>query len=327
MLKHITIYLCHNALGVSLGLPDVFSVASQAQKKLTGQQMSLELATSNGGPVVTYGGITVAADKAIAEIDDTQLLIMPPLGGELTEDFLDQHLALYEKLRRWHARGVQIVAGGSANFLLAEAGLLDDRMSTANRFTRHKFTQRYPRVDVRVDRLITESEGIYTCTGMQAFEQVMSFQIAQLSSQTVSNIVDNTFASPAVKDSVEHSLSSHQSLHQDEPILKVQHWIELHFAELISLELLADRANMSLRTLKRRFKIATGDAPLRYIQKLRVQQGKEYLKHTKRNVAQISRLVGYEDAGHFNRLFRREYQLTPDQWRQQQNKNRVATAF
>ena len=318
MLEHTTIYLCNDILGVSLGLPDIFSVASRAQKKLKGRTMELELATSDGNAIRTLGGISVSADKSISDIDNTQLLILPPISGKLNKGFLAEHTSLYTKLRDWHARGIPIVATGATNFLLAEAGLLDNRMSTANKMTRQQFIKQYPKVDVRVDRSITESDGIYTCTGIDAFEHVISFLIAQLSSQAVLDIVDNTFAGPDKINSAENLLTANFSIHQDEPILKLQRWIELHFAERISLEILAVRANMSIRTLKRRFKFATGEAPLRYIQRLRIEQGREYIKHTDRHIAEISRLVGYEDAGHFNRLFKREYQLNPDQWRKAQ---------
>jgi len=320
MLDHVTLYFCNNTLGTSLGLPDFFLIASQLQENFLGHGITVELATTDGKPFTTYGGVKVAVDKAIGNIDKTGLLILAAIGGSISNSFLTEHESLYSKLRDWHAEGTPIMATGSANFLLAQAGLLDRRMTTANKHTHNQFSNRYPTVEICRDRSITESEGIYTCTGLDPSSYLLLFLLSQLSSEAVSKNIENIFSTePGKKNAALNLNAAQDSIRQDESIIRIQQWLELHFSEAISLELLASNANMSLRTLKRRFKEATTIAPLRYVQKLRMQQAREYLKHTHKSIAEIARLVGYEDPGHFSRLFKREYVQSPGQWRQEQS--------
>jgi transcriptional regulator GlxA family with amidase domain len=205
---------------------------------------------------------------------------------------------------------------GGGNLFLADAGLLHNRMFTANNFSRDKFKQRYSNVEVHSERSIVESDGIYTCIGNQASRYVLYYLLAQLSSEAIAKNTENTFtAELSMQAFTEGLLSDPSEAHQDEEIWRIQQWVQLHFAESISLDNLAAKANMSLRTFKRRFKQATSLAPLHYLQNLRVEQGKEFLKHTNKNVGEISRLVGYEDTGHFIRLFKRSYDKSPQQWR------------
>jgi len=177
MLDHVTLYFSNKTLGTSLGLPDFFFIASQLQEKFLGHGITVELATADGKPFTTYGGVSVAVDKAIANIDRTGLLILAAVGGSISESFLTNHESLYFKLRDWHAEGTPIMATGSANFLLAQAGLLDRRMTTANKHTQDQFSNRYPTVEVCRDRSITESEGIYTCTGLDASPRLLPASI------------------------------------------------------------------------------------------------------------------------------------------------------
>jgi len=323
MIDHVTLYFCNKTLGASLGLPDFFFIASQLQQNFLGHGITVELATADGKPFTTYGGVSVAVDKAIANIDKTGLLILAAIGGAISDGFLTDHESLYPKLRDWHAEGIPIMATGSANFLLAQAGLLDRRMTTANKHTQSQFAKRYPTVEICRDRSITESEGIYTCTGMDSSSYLLLFLLSQLSSEAVSKNIENIFSTePGKKNAALNLIANQDSSRQDESIARIQQWLELHFSESISLELLASNANMSLRTLKRRFKEATTVAPLRYIQKLRMQQAREYLKHTDKNIAEIARLVGYEDAGHFSRLFKREHAQSPGQWRKKRERKK-----
>ena len=78
---------------------------------------------------------------------------------------------------------------------------------------------------------------------------------------------------------------------------------------------MATRINMTERTFKRRFKEATGETPLGYIQQLRIEQGKELLKHSDKSVEEIAWAVGYQDSGHFNRLFKRTFGMNISRWR------------
>ena len=321
-LKHVTLYACDQALGLSLGLTqDVWAFAAMLQHKATGEAMQVQLVTADGGPIASFGGMEVKADAAIEDIDQTDLVILHAIWGE-PAPILAKQQALYPKLNAWHQAGVPIMAATTGAYLLAEAGLLDGRMCTTHWHKHDELQRLYPRVQVHKERFITASGGLYCSAGMNAGMELIVHLLAQLCSPSIAQKVEDAFLADFRRGYSSQSISQalhlhHQHFHQDDAILDVQQWMEIHFAEALTVEQLATKASMSLRTFKRRFKDATGEAPLQYLQQLRVEQGKDLLKHTRLSVAQIAWDVGYEDAGHFGRLFKRENGVTPAQWRKQ----------
>ncbi|GAC34962.1 GlxA family transcriptional regulator [Paraglaciecola polaris] len=317
MLKHVTLFASENAMGLSLGLThDVLAFASVLQQRLLGQPIRISLVTVDGKPTSTFSGLAITPDCSLDEVHDTDLVILHSIWGEV-DSILVKQAALYPRLRTWHEQGKPIMAAATGAYFLAEAGLLDDRISTTHWHKQADFAKRYPKVDVRPERFITATGGLYCSAGMNAAMESMVYLISRLSCPQVGEAVEHAFLVDFRSGySGEFTSMGHQTYHQDDAILSIQQWLEIHFMDSITIEELASKANMSARTFKRRFKDATGETPLGYIQQLRVEQGKEYLKHSDKSVEEISWSVGYQDAGHFNRLFKRTYGKNASSWRQ-----------
>lgn len=319
MLKHVTLYACENAMGLSLGLTqDVFAFASQLQEKLLGQAIEISLVTVDGKAISSFSGLSVAPDCALHEISHTDLVILHGIWGDMHPRIIEQE-PLYPRLIEWHDKGIPIMAATTGSYFLAEAGLLDDRICTTHWHKQKHFAQQYPAIDVRPDRFITATGELYCSAGMNAAMEIMTYLLSRLSCKEVGDAVENTFLVDFKRNYIgEFASIGKQTYHQDDAILAIQQWLEIHFVETLTIEQLADKTNMSARTFKRRFKEATGESPLTYIQQLRIEQGKEYLKHSDMSVNEIAWKVGYQDPGHFNRLFKRQYSLSAAAWRQQQ---------
>jgi len=319
-IKHVTLYACNNAMGLSLGLTqDVFAFASLLQTKLLDCAIDISVVTLDGEAISSFSGLTVQADCALAEVPRTDLVILHGIWGELDE-LLKQQQPLFAQLREWHSLGVPIMAATTASFLLAEAGLLNDRISTTHWHKQKELAQRYPLVEVRPERFVTATGELYCSAGMNAAMEIMVHLLATMSCPEVAKKVEDTFLVDFKRGYSSDFISvGQQTYHQDDAILAVQQWLEIHFSEVLTLDQLAMRALMSLRTFKRRFKAATGVTPLNYIQQLRMEQGRELLKHSNKTIAEISWRVGYEDPGHFNRLFKRAYGKSPAQWRKEKS--------
>jgi len=81
------------------------------------------------------------------------------------------------------------------------------------------------------------------------------------------------------------------------------------------VEQMLKRSKLAERTFKRRFVIATGLAPIAYVQRLRIEDAKKRLERTDAPVDEISWRVGYEDPAFFRRLFKRTTGLAPAAYR------------
>jgi transcriptional regulator GlxA family with amidase domain len=104
--------------------------------------------------------------------------------------------------------------------------------------------------------------------------------------------------------------------HSDDAISGAQEWLHVNFHKSFPLEAPARRVGMSLRNFVRRFKQATGDSPLNYLQKLRVAAAKRLLESNHRTMQEISEAVGYQDVAFFRSLFERHTGASPSAYRE-----------
>ena len=103
--------------------------------------------------------------------------------------------------------------------------------------------------------------------------------------------------------------------HGDAVVRRTEDWLKANFAAANALGSAVEHAGIPERSLKRRFKAATGVSLIEYIQNLRIERGKELLETTDNPVEEISERVGYSDASFFRRLFKRLVGLTPVAYR------------
>jgi len=95
----------------------------------------------------------------------------------------------------------------------------------------------------------------------------------------------------------------------------VQAWLDEHYSETVTVETLADRFNVSKRTIIRRFNSALDMPPNTYVQSIRIEAAQKLLEETERTVDVVMNDVGYDDASSFRRLFRKKTGLTPTEYR------------
>ena len=113
---------------------------------------------------------------------------------------------------------------------------------------------------------------------------------------------------------------------EDAVIARCQVWIAEHYHEAAPVAAMVRLSGLPERTFKRRFQKATGMSPLEYVHTLRLEEAKQMLESGDEPVEAIANAVGYEDAGFFGRLFKRNVNLTPAQYRRRFGAMRKALA-
>lgn len=223
--------------------------------------------------------------------------------------------ALASALRRQHKGGAVVASYCTGSYLLAEAGLLDGRIATTHWAKAADFGRRYPRVVLRANEVVTEQDRIF-CSGA-----VTSF--LNLALRLVERLVDPQLAATTAKalliDTNRISQASYATLltehgHTDRLVARAQRRMEATLREGLRLSELAAFLAVSERTLHRHFKQAVGEAPLEYLQKLRIEVAKRLLEAGQISVYDVSQRVGYGDISAFRQLFKRETQLSPRQY-------------
>jgi len=265
--------------------------------------------------VQTASGQIVAVDGPINGRTAADAVIVPgPFVANIERFFErpDVLEPLFAALRRQHQRGALLASYCTGSFILAEAGLLDGGVATTHWAKAKTFAKRYPEVDLRVSEILTEQNHIL-CSG--AVTTSLNLALRLVEKFAGPNIAASTGKMMLI-DSNRVSQSSYASMpdepeHADALVAKAQRWMEKSLQQGFSLAELARHLAVSERTLNLRFKRATGEAPLHYLQSLRVDVAKRLLETKDLHVDAVSERVGYQDLSTFRRLFKRETGLSP----------------
>ncbi|MFQ5617299.1 MAG: GlxA family transcriptional regulator [Anaerolineales bacterium] len=312
------------ASGVT-GPIDVFHIANQLWVHHHGAGEPLfrwRLVSPDGASVRTSTGLRLEVDGSLEDGSGADAVWVP--GSHYESD--EQMLALIERLRRsvhqWlqqqYEEGAVLAANCNGAFLLAATGLLENRRSTTSWWLARLFREQYPNVDLRPRELITEDDRLL-CAGavtahlnlaLRLVERYAGQHLALLCARTM--LIDANRMSQAPYMMLQTHLK-----HADDLVLQAQSWMQDHLQQTFNLHDIAGELNVSQRTFIRRFKRATGETPIGYLQNLRIETAKRLLESTVLSLEEIIARVGYTDTSSFRRLFKRQTQLSPREYRKQ----------
>ncbi|MCU7554014.1 helix-turn-helix domain-containing protein [Alteromonas sp. ASW11-19] len=303
------------------GAMDLFALAGVSWQRIHQQPVtpffSVQLATLHGHPVTTVNQLKLHAHCALQDVEHTDLLVVPTIGGDLNE-ILTATRPLHAHIHRLWQGGADIAANCTGTFLLAETGILNHKVATTHWGYARQFRERYPEVNLQPAKMVTQQDNVYCAGGGMAWFDLTLLLIErycghQVASDTAkSHVLDLSRPRQTI-----YAGSRQHKFHQDTDILNIQNYMEQHFTEALTLTGLAHQHNMTPRTLIRRFKQACGITPLHYLQALRLEQARKYLEVSTMSLDTIVTAVGYEDVSSFSRLFKRHTGLAPSQYRSQ----------
>ncbi len=318
MLHSVAVVLLDEMLTSSISLPVEMLYSAQNIAKREGAEhnpMIMQTVCLERRTVRTQAGLTLLADVRYSELPAPSLILLPtfwrnPLRG------IRQARKLIPWLQKAAAQGTQICTVSTGSFLLAEAGLLDQRAATTHWFYLDMFQKRYPLVHLQRHHLITQADNLHCAGSLNSVADLMVYFIGRYFGENVARQVESQF-SPEIRRTHRESLyiEGRSDLHHDEAIAAIQASINSNSDQPLSIQALAAEHNISARTLNRRFKEITGHTPLHYLQQKRISSARELLLKTDMSVADIASAVGYEDSSYFIGLFKRAVQLTPQNYR------------
>ena len=201
-------------------------------------------------------------------------------------------------------------------FVLAETGLLDGKVATIYWRMIEEFKSRYPKVILQPEKSITSAGDLFCSSGVTSAVEMGIYLLEKIWGANIAAKVSRHFLMDIPRDSTEYALAlDKQKEHSDERIHHAQQWIEANFSSSFLLDEVADRVGMSLRSLRRRFSFATGETPMEYLHRVRLETAKNLLISSTLSIEQIAYRVGYEDSNYFSRLFKKKLKLTPREYR------------
>lgn len=325
-MKHITIVVpdCELNLNSVAGAWEILTRANDYWQKIGNRsKLDISIAGFVKESVISKGYFTVHPTD-IKTIKKTDLLIIPSIFGDYKET-IEKNDALIDWIGAQYKNGAEIASMCSGAFLLAATGLLEGKTCSTHWNSIEAFKEMYPNVKIAQDKIITDENGIYTNGGGYSFLNLMLYLVEKLFDRSVA-----IFCSKIFQIDIERTTQSQFSIfhiqkgHGDELINEAQKYIEDNLDEKISFEKLASQLAISRRNFDRRFIKATGNTPVEYLQRVKVEAAKKELEKGRKSVFEIMNDVGYIDDKAFREVFKKVTGLSPLDYKSKYSKDKVA---
>ncbi|WP_118975831.1 GlxA family transcriptional regulator [Taibaiella koreensis] len=272
----------------------------------------------------SHNGYLSVHPMDIKGIRRADMVMIPALLGDY-EQTIAKNKALIDWIHKRYKAGAEIASMCSGAFLLAATGLLDGQACSVHWNKLALFRELFPEVKAEAGKIITAANGIYTNGGAYSFLHLLLYLVEQLFDRTTAIFCSKIFQIDLERSSQSpFSIFETQKEHDDELIGRAQAYIEENIEERISFEKLATKLAISRRNFDRRFTKATGNTPVEYLQRVKVEAAKKELEKGRKTILEIMLDVGYNDNKAFREVFKRITGLSPLEYKNKYSKENAA---
>lgn len=325
-MKHISIIIPvgSSIVDTIIAPYNLLSMANSYHKKLNGltqELFKIDLVGLTKEPVYYQRLFSVLPTATIDEISETDLIIVSPISGDIEKE-INNNRSFVQWIRTQRIENdAEIASLCKGAFLLAETGLINGK-SCATHWTAHElFQKKYPKVNLIPEKIICEDNGIYSSGGAYSILNFTVYLIEKYFGRETaiwcSKIAEIEFDRI---DQNEFIIFSGQKGHSDDKINKAQLFIEQNCEKKLNIAEIAEMVNMNNRSFLRRFKKATANTPLEYIQRVKVEAAKKQLESTAKTILEVMYGIGYHDEKAFRNTFRKYSGLSPKDYRNKYNR-------
>jgi transcriptional regulator GlxA family with amidase domain len=253
--------------------------------------------------------------RSLDQLTQTDILLIPSMEFDIDKK-LFQNKRVIPYLLRLQKKGTELGSMCTGAFMLAATGLLRNKSATTHWYAASAFRSMFPDVKLENDKIIVDENGIYSSGGATSSLHLCLYLTEKYCGRETANM-----AARMLQMDNDHSTQTHfsmfipQTQHKDEAVFKAQQAIEVDQDEKLKVEELARIVHLSKRSFIRRFKDATGNTPIEYMQRMNVEKAKRKLENSKESIEQIIYSLGYNDIPSFRKIFMRYTDLTPKQYR------------
>lgn len=268
---------------------------------------------------------SVKPDCTVDEVKRTDLIIIPAVNGDMKE-VIHQNKDFFPWITNQYANGAEVASLCVGAFLLAGTGLLRGKKCSTHWMAVNTFKEMFPDVELVSEKVITDEDGIYSSGGANSFWNLLLYLLEKYTDREMAILFSKYYAIEIDRFSQSPFIMFQgQKDHADDVIKKAQNFIEHNFQERITVEQLASMLALGRRNLERRFKKATSNSIIEYMQRVKIEAAKKSLETSSENVNEVMYRVGHTDSKAFRNTFKRYTGLSPIQYRSKYNRA-LATA-
>jgi len=297
---------------------EIFNKAGEIHQELAKTSrpfFETELVGVKSKKVRSSDRFAIDCHTTLPEIAKTDLLVIPAMEFDVQEK-IEANRSAIPHILRLHKKGAELASLCTGAFLLAATGLLRNKSATTHWYAASQFRRMYPDIQLEDEKIIIDSGGIYTSGGAASSMHMGLYITEKYCGKETANLTNRMLLLDNSADSqARYSIFIPQSAHADQEIRKAQRLVEQDQGEKLTVEGLATSVHLSKRSFIRRFKAATGNTPVEYIQRINVEKAKRQLEKSKNSIEEIIFSLGYNDVHSFRKLFVRYTDLTPKEYR------------
>ncbi|MEO6758855.1 MAG: helix-turn-helix domain-containing protein [Saprospiraceae bacterium] len=273
---------------------------------------------------INQGLFSIHTDRLLEEVGQTDLIFIPALSGDMSSA-LERNQRFVPWLLRQYNAGAEVASMCIGAFLLASTGLLNGRPCSTHWLFANEFRSMFPEVKLVDGTIITEENGLYTSGGATSYWNMLLYLVEKYTNREMAILASKFFAIDIDRSSQSaFMMFNGQKDHEDEAVVLAQNYIEENFSEKITVDQLADQFAIGRRSFERRFKKATNNTVVEYIQRVKIEAAKRSLETSRKNINEVMFDVGYTDTKAFRDVFKKITGLTPLEYRNRYNKQAMA---
>lgn len=266
------------------------------------------------------GMYKVHTDKLLKDVKKTDLVFIPALFGNM-QQAVDANKKTIPWIVEQYNKGAEVASLCLGAFLLASTGLLHQKKCSTHWGFLNEFREMYPDVEVQDGSIVTEENRIYSSGGANSYWNLLLYLVEKYTNREMAILISKYFAIDIDRNSQgAFAMFKGQKNHSDKEVLEAQLFIENNIHERITIDELADKFAMGRRTFERRFKQATNNSVLEYIQRVKIEAAKRSFENSRKNINEVMFDVGYTDTKAFRTTFKKITGLTPVEYRNKYNK-------
>jgi len=277
--------------------------------RLAGKRLYSWVLTGETDDVVTSSaGVRFHLDFPLEELNRDDVVLL--CGGMNVQATATKRMLNW--LRREARRGLRMGGLCTASYVLAKAGLLDDKRATIHWENHDAFLEEFEDVELTKSVFVVDGNRLSTAGGTSSIDLMLSL-IADDHGEILANAVaDQQIYSAIRTDQDTQRLSVPTRIGVRHPKLsQVIHMMEANIEDPISPSILARDVGMSTRQLERLFRRYLSRSPKRYYMELRLQKARNLLMQTDMTVINVALACGFASPSHFSKCYRAHYDTTP----------------
>ncbi|MBC7827660.1 MAG: helix-turn-helix domain-containing protein [Chitinophagaceae bacterium] len=325
-MKHISILVPKGAILGSLeGSRQLFTQVNEFLKARGEHPLfKVQLVGLSKETPLSGGLFTANTDVLLEDVKKTDLIIVPAIDGDIKAAIEKNHDFIPWIIKQYKG-GAEVASLCLGAFLLASTGLLSGRKCATHWMAADAFRKMFPDVNLVTEKIITDEQGIYSSGGAFSYLNLILYLIEKYAGREIAILSAKVFAIEIDRESqLSFTIFQGQKEHADEPVKKAQEFIEKNYQEKITVDQLTSMLALSRRNFERRFKKATSNTVVEYIQRVKIEAAKKGLETSRKNVNELMYDVGYSDTKAFRTVFKKITGKSPIDYRNKYNREAIA---